>query len=190
MNRKMRARVSVLAAALMLGAAAPQTAHAAAAACGQIILNTATVTLWSGPIDQIGYALTYNASAQVRVICPVVLIDKRADRAVASAGSTVTFSIWIDNQYVTTDGSVWNVTITDRLPYGMALDNPGMNIGNWNVGALANTDVAWATSPAGPWTLWSTPPALWTVSPLWLRWRVPRLGPSTSGCVTYRATIQ
>jgi len=189
MSRKMRIRVSVVAAMLLFGVSVPAPVQAGAA-CGSIILNTATVTLWSGPIDQIGFALTYNASAQVTVICPVVLPWKYADRAVASAGSTVTFWVCVNNMYMDVDGSVWNVTMTDRLPYGMGLDVAGMGSANWGVGALVATDMAWSASPAGPWTLWSTPPPAGQAAPLWLRWRVPRVGPLTSGCVSYRATIQ
>ena len=183
------ARLATIAVAALL-IAAPRPASAATP-CGTDIVNVASVTMWSGPIDQIGYELSYNVSATVRVICPITAIVKYAVPKVVAAGGLVTFYICIDNQRMAADGSVWNITVTDRLPYGMALDNASMITYGYGVGALANTDIAWSASLAGPWTLWSVlaPPA-GQAAPFYLRWRVPMVGTIKSGCVAYRATVQ
>jgi uncharacterized repeat protein (TIGR01451 family) len=178
----------IIAAALLL---APRAAFAATS-CGTLVTNTATITMWSGPIDQIGYTLSYNVTATVKIICPITAVNKYAKPQVVSSGGVVTFYICIDNQRMSADGSVWNVTVTDRLPYGMALDIASMTLDNYGVGALANTDIAWSPNgAANSWTLWSTsaPPA-GQAAPFYLRWRIPRIGVLASGCVSYRATVQ
>lgn len=167
--------------------AAPRLASAATP-CGTNIVNVASVTMWSGPIDQIGYELSYNVSATVRVICPITAIVKYAVPKVVAAGGLVTFYICIDNQRMAADGSVWNITVTDRLPYGMAFDANSMLAFNYGTGAMVANDLGWSTSLAGPWTLGQ--PAGNSVAPLYLRWRVPMIGTIKSGCVAYRATVQ
>jgi uncharacterized repeat protein (TIGR01451 family) len=158
-------------------------AAAAATGCGTLITNVATVTMWSGPMDQIGYALSYNVTATVVVICPVTGLVKYADRGVASAGSTVTFFVCVNNQRLTADGSVWNVTITDRMPPGMSFVDWGTNDYGGTVSLRAYTGVL---TPGG-WTV--AAPAAGQGTPLYMRWRVDMVGPMKSACVTYRARI-
>ncbi len=155
----------------------------AATACGTIITNVANTWMWSGPIDQIEFPLTYNVTATVKVICPVTALVKYADRSVASAGATVTFYICVDNQRMSVDGSVWNVTMTDRLPDGMGFIDWNTN----NYGGTVSWS-AWSTSLApGGWS--SAAPAVGTQDPLYMRWQVASIAPMKSACVTYRATV-
>jgi len=184
----MRALKTTLISALLLLALAPRPAQAATS-CGTIVTNAAMITMWSGPIDQIGYELSYCVTATVMVICPITAVNKYAKPQIVASGGIVTFYICIDNQRMSADGSVWNVTVTDRLPYGMAFDANSMVAYNYGVGALnPASDISWATSLAGPWTFGN--PAGNTASPLYLRWRIPTIGVLKSGCVAYRATVQ
>jgi len=182
---------ALLVAALAL--TAPRPAQAAATACGTIITNTAMITMWSGPIDQIGYEVSYGVTSTVMIICPITAIRKYAVPQEVSSGGAVTFYICVDNQRMSADGSVWNVTITDRLPYGLAMDQVSlaqMNAYNYGVPALAGTDISWASSLAGPWTTWATPPGAGQVAPFYIRWRVSSIGTLKSGCVAFHATVQ
>lgn len=183
--RRMARFLIPAASALLVAAMAPGRANAASAACGTIITNAATITFWSGPLDQIGYELSYNVTATVRVICPVTAVVKYAVPRVVAAGGTVTFFVCIDNQRMSPDGSVWNVTVTDKLPDGMGFVafNPGAYIPA--PGVVLST--SYATSLGGTWTGGS--PAPGTQDPLYLRWVVSQVGTLKSACVTYSAQI-
>ena len=173
------------AAAAALAAAITGRAHAGSA-CGSLITNTATVTMWSGPVDQIGFVLTYNVTAVVQVLCPVVSMVKYANRDMASVGSTVTFFICIVNDR---NDSIWNVTITDRLPRNMGFWD--WNTANYN----ATTGGPWTVNQAystaglgGPWNR-AVAPNQGQGADLWMRWRIQMIGPARSACMTYRATV-
>jgi uncharacterized repeat protein (TIGR01451 family) len=178
-------KLAAILALVMAGAVvAPGTAAAAATGCGTLITNVATVTMWSGPMDQIGYALSYNVTAVVKVVCPVTALLKFADRDTASAGSVVTFYVCVDNQRLSADGSVWNVTVTDRMP-------PGMSFVDWNAnnygGAVTWNAYNGVLTPGG-WNATAAPVA-GQGTPLYMRWQVAMIGPQKSACVTYRARI-
>ena len=176
--------------ALLVGALAVSSRPVfAAAPCGADILNTASVTMWSGPIDQIGYALSYNVSASVRIVCPVTGLVKYARPSLVSAGGNVTFFVCVDNQRI--DGSVWNVTVTDRMPDGLGFVafNPESYVGS-TVGANlwgGTITTSWAASLAGPWTAGA--PVAGQQDPLFLRWVISAVGPLRTACVTFSAQI-
>jgi hypothetical protein len=178
----MRALRTTLAfAALLL---APRAAMAATS-CGAVITNTATITMWSGPIDQIGYEVSYNVTATVRVICPVTAVLKYARPAEVAATGVTTFYICIDNQRMSSDGSVWNVTVTDRLSDGMGF--VAFNPQSYVIGGGAVLTSSWAASLAGPWTVGS--PVAGQQDPLFLRWVISYVGTLKSGCVTFSASV-
>lgn len=155
----------------------------AATACGTLVTNVANTYMWSGAPDFIEYPLTYNVTATVKVICPVTAFMKYADRGMASSGSTLTFYMCVDNQRMSVDGSVWNVTITDRLPDGVGFID-------WNTNNYGGT-VSWQawkadTAPNG-WT--TTAPVVGQLDPLYLRWAIASIAPMKSACVSYRVTV-
>lgn len=179
----LRSLSAALAAGAVLLAVGYPSAARAATACGTIITNVANTWMWSGPMDQIEFPLTYNVTATVTVICPVTALVKYADRGMASSGATVTFYICVDNQRMSVDGSVWNVTMTDRLPGGMGFID-------WNSNSYGGTVswTAWSTSLApGGWS--GAAPAVGTQAPVYMRWQVASIAPMKSACVTYRATV-
>jgi len=177
-----RAVVRLLA-ALLVAASLSGRAHAGSA-CGALITNTAMLTMWSGPVDQIGYVLTYAVTAVVRVVCPVVSMTKYANRNVAAVGSTVTFFICVINDRA---DSIWNVTVTDRMPMSMGFWS--WSTGNYNItsGGPYAINQAWAPTLTGVYS--TTAPAGGTIGPLYMRWRIERIGPAKSACVTYQATV-
>ena len=181
MNLKALTRIIIASA---LASALPRVAQAATS-CGAIITNTATITMWSGPIDQIGYEVSYNVTATVKVICPVTAVLKYARPAEVAASGVTTFYICIDNQRMSADGSVWNVTVTDRLSDGMGF--VAFNPQSYIIGGGAILTSSYATSLAGPWTVGT--PAGGTQDPLFLRWVINYVGTLKSGCVTFSASV-
>jgi len=188
----MRARWTLVAVAAALSFAAPLPALAAP--CGSDILNEASVTLWSGNDTQIGYTLSYNVSSTVRIVCPITAINKYAVPTQVASGGAVTFYICVDNQRMSNDGSVWNMTVTDMLPAGLAMDQTSlvqMNTWTYFAPALAATDISYATNLAGPWTTWATPPTAGQAGPnFYIKWRIASVGVLKSACVGFRATVQ
>lgn len=173
----------VVAALLGLGG----VAHGATAN-GTLITNTATITMWSGPIDQIGYELTYVAEATIRVITPVTSLLKYADRGTASSGATVTFYICINNERMTADGSVWNVVIIDRMPNGMGFISA--NLDNYGTGIAAGSPMyGGALGTINTTYTAGTNPPVGQIAPLYMRWKMDMVGPMKSACVTFRATV-
>ena len=176
-------RIAGIIAAALLGAGYTGEAVATATSCGTLITNVATVTMWSGPMDQIGYELSYNVTATVRVVCPVTALVKYADRDVASVGSVVTFFICVVNDRMTVDGSVWNVTLTDRVP-------ANMEVVGWSFygGTMVGAFPYWNTSLAvNGWN--SSSPATQVGPNIYLRWRFSMIGPMKSACATFQARV-
>ena len=176
------ARLATVAVVALL--AMPRAAQAATS-CGTIITNAATITMWSGPIDQIGYELSYNVTATVKVICPVTAILKYARPNVVATTGTVVFYICVDNQRMTADGSVWNITVTDRLSDGLGF--VAFNPDSYVMGGGTVSAGAYAASLAGPWTAGAPP--VGQQDPLFMRWVISYVGTLKSGCVSFSASI-
>ena len=158
-------------------------AHAATAE-GTLLTNTVTITFWSGPLSgQIPYEVSYNSTATVRIIKPVVYLSKVASSGVVSVGGTVTFAVCADNAR---NDSILNVTMYDVVPNGLMFDH-------WNV-VDTNTSVAppattrsWSVSLAGPW---NAAEPIGQPGPFYIKWVVPRVDILRQACVTYAAVVQ
>ncbi len=167
---------------------------------GTLITNVVSFVMDSGPTDFVVYKVSYNATAWIEVVNPPSLaMAKYTSWAVASAGTTVKFTVCIVNE---TDNSVWGVTITDKIPLNMAfIDRDG----TWNdsspyvpddyyvsyqsppdIGALPGVTLAWNASEIALMTAGSPAPGDQNV---YLRWTLDFVGPVRSACVTYRVTI-
>ena len=186
---------TMLAGSLVLGLGLAAGRAHAATACGTIITNVATATMTSGFPDFVAYAVSYNATCTVAVLCPpVVRLVKWATTPMCAAGCTVTFQVCIENQMTDT---VWGITMTDALPGNMTFVAMGSQVplsvvanydttlgGPFVLGAVVGSS---ASTTAGPWNAGGP-----TVgqAPVWyLRWVVPGIGPAKSACVTYAARI-
>lgn len=175
--------------ALALALLVPAPRAEAATACGTIITNVATATMWSGFPDYVAYEVSYNATATLIVLCPPVVALRKfantdyADFAQAPAGGLVTFMICVENQTVT---SVWGMTITDRLPVNVnvvnALDSEynltGAPVSPAPTAAYSSNNTTWANGLANG-----------QGAPYYLRWTLEKIGPLKSACVSYTARI-
>lgn len=176
--------------ALALALLVPAPKADAATACGTIITNVATATMWSGFPDYVAYQVSYNASATIIVLCPpVVALRKYANTDYGSfqqapAGGLVTFMICVENQTVT---SVWGMTITDRLPANTTFE---AGVAGYNIlhpSGAASITASQSSVSGGPFNAGS--PSLGQGSPYYLRWTLQYIGPLRSACVSYSARI-
>lgn len=172
----------------------------ATTACGNLITNIASATMWTGAPDFVAYEVSYSVTAALTVLCPpVIALRKSSDingnvLATAPSGGIVTFKICLENQQFGPNDSIWNVVINDRLPDNMVWSGEpataattAFNPGDYNTSTGANYTASWASSMAGPWTL--VPVSGVTGTPLYLRWTISLIGPPRSACVTYRAKV-
>jgi uncharacterized repeat protein (TIGR01451 family) len=88
------------------------TGQTNAADCG-LIRNTASATASNEADDA---TRNNRDSATVRVNCPDIVVDKRADEATVVAGDTIGFSIIVRNSG---SGTAYDVEVTDQLPAGI-----------------------------------------------------------------------
>jgi len=166
----------------------------AATACGTMITNVATATMTSGFPDFVSYAVSYNATVMITVLCPpVVRLVKWASTPLCAAGCTVTFLVCVENQMTDT---VWGITVTDALPGNttFALGFAGATGGNYDTtltGAFSlggglvvsnSPTTAAASFTAGSPTIGQAP--VW-----YLRWVIGGIGPAKSACVSYAARV-
>lgn len=177
-------------AALALALLAPASKADAATACGTIITNVATATMWSGSPDYVAYEVSYNASATIIVLCPpVVALRKFANTDYGSfqqapSGGTVTFMICVENQTVT---SVWGMTITDRLPVNVTVANAFFSQYNMTGVPVPPAPTAAYSADNLTWTNGSA--AAGQGAPFYLRWTIEKIGPLMSACVSWTARI-
>ena len=177
-----RVRGTVLAAWCVLGVMGGTRAWGMASD-GSLITNVVSATYGGSGGMTIRYAVSYLATANVLVSCPVVSLMKVPSVTVQSAGNTVTFQIWVANASV--QASAFNVVITDEIPDNMVFG--GMLAPWWNAtpgptgvtNAESANNVAWVNG---------TPPA-GQPSPYYLRWTLDKLAPGRSGFVQYFATV-
>ena len=164
----------------------------AATVCGTLITNAVSADMSSGFPDFVAYVVSYSATATVKVLCPAnIAFKKYVDWPEACIGTTVRFYVCVQN---TMTDSVWGITLTDRLPDGMAfVDREAAN--TWNSGGnyyLPNSSlppfaISWGGSIVPLMTNGS--PAAGQYVPCYLRWTLDYLGPKRSACVTYRAVV-
>src|SRR6266496_3327318 len=95
----------------------PRVSHAMAAD-GALITNVVSATFGGSGGPTIMYTVSYNATSNVLISCPIVSLAKVAIPTVQSVAGTVTFQIWVAN--TPTPASTFNVVITDMLPDNMA----------------------------------------------------------------------
>ncbi len=207
MNRDLTARTAqgiVLRVSLALGIAVAAVAGLpgrapAQTACGSMITNIATATMWSGAPDFAVFIVSYSVTSQILVLCPPVIALTKSSSingdplVQCAAGCLVTFQVCLNNQQFAATDSVWEVTITDRIPTNMAFQAGGAfdyNTTNPSLGAITFGYASGATPPATGWTA-AYPPLGQTSTPTttFIRWVVPGIGPTRSACLTYTARI-
>lgn len=183
----------------LLGLATLPGRAPAQTACGSLITNIATATMWDGAPTFTVYTLSYNVTATVLVLCPPVIALRKSSSVngdpliQCSSGCVVTFQVCLENQQFGPNDSVWSVTITDRLPQNMAIAGPATfnyNTTNPSLGADSAYHAFGATPPGSGWTA-GLPPTGQTSNPTttFVRWVVSGIGPTRSACLTYTARI-
>lgn len=163
--------------------AAPRLVHAMAAD-GALITNNVTATYGGSGGITIKYTVSYMATANVLISCPVVSLAKVAIPTVQSAGSVVTFQVWVANTSL--QASAFNVVISDRLPDNVTWLGPQTV---WWSGVLPAPGLTSAESTNGVAAYVTGTPPAGQGSPYYLRWTIDRLGPGRSGFIQYLATV-
>lgn len=168
--------------ALMLGA--PQPAWSLAAD-GVLLTNTVAATYHGlagypdgGCPTCPRYVVSYLASANILISCPVVSLLKTAVPTVEGAGGTVIYRLWAVNDSL--EASAFNFTMTDVLPPYMSF--VAMNP-SW-------PGLPWVTSSSVDGSTY-TPgaPAAGQGGQYYLRWTIDELGPGMSAYVEFQAVI-
>ena len=155
------------------------------AADGALITNVVSATYGGMGGPTIMYTVTYNATSNVLISCPVVALSKVAIPTIQASGSVVTFQIWVSN--FSTNASAFNVVISDMLADNMTY--LAASEANWTTNttgfsyALSTNNTAWQTSGA------LIQPAGGQGSPYYLRWNIGQLAPGKSALITYAATV-
>ena len=156
---------------------------------GTMITNSAAATAYWGPTGPTytwaqHFGISYNATTQVYVSCPVISIVKTVTPTTIAVAQTATFTICAVNASLS--ASAWNVTITDRLPDWLAYTTAGFS--TW---APLGNNWYWACSGNG--TTWTGPanaqPGNLQGAPYFMRWVISPLGPGRSACVTFTGTV-
>jgi uncharacterized repeat protein (TIGR01451 family) len=165
---------------ILVGLVMPRAASATTAD-GTLITNVATATFATASLN--GFGVSYGASAYVIVANPCVAIMKVPDVTTQSAGSKVTYTLWIANCSPTS--SAFNITITDKLPDNVSYDAAR---GSWNGGSGGT----WTSSESVNGSVGSyvtgTPTAGQT-TPYYLRYVLDLLGPAKSAMLAYSVVI-
>ena len=180
-SHRSRGRHTVLAVAFALVVTAvPRLGHAMAAD-GALITNNVTATYGGSGGISIKYTVSYMATANVLISCPVVSLAKVAIPTVQSAAGVVTFQIWVANTSM--QASAFNVVISDKLPDNVTFLGPVTTW--WNGTAPATT-----TSSSSNGTTWpSSAPLAGQGGPYYLRWTLNQLAPGRSGFFQYTVTV-
>lgn len=188
-KRTRRARQGSTVVALVLAGTlcAPGLARAMSAD-GALITNGVSATFYG--IGGLGlpnaYRITYIATANVLVSCPVVIVKKQPNTSFQAVGGLVTFRIWVVNSSL--QASSFNVCVTDRLPDNMEYVGPAPFALTWTWAPTGQWYGTGSTTNAPPWTA----PVAGTVGqdpPFYLRWCIPQLGPGKSAFVEFSARV-
>jgi uncharacterized repeat protein (TIGR01451 family) len=170
----MKRLVPALLSACILAAFAGRAA--AGTTDGTLITNIAAGT-FSGA-SGVGFRVSYQVTAWVYVQNPAVWIWKTASPTLQAPGGDVVFTACVKNQNAMV--SAFNVTVTDALPVGFEFRAAG---NTWPAGWVITN----ANGLAGPWAAgW---PAVGQEPAWFLRWTMPVVGPSASGCVEFTARV-
>ena len=179
--------VAVLIAVLAAGPAPAMTTD------GTLITNVAAASYWSA--DGAKYVLSYNTTANVLVVSPVINLVKRASPTMQCSGGTVTFCIYAINS--SAFSSAFNVVVEDWLPLDSVYQN-GMSfiIGSrtvWNPQAVTITP-GFSFYTVGPgWRTWYTPidadgdPD--ALGQYYIKWAISAIGPGKSVMLCYKALV-
>ena len=165
----------------LLGAVTMPRLSFGMAADGMLITNNVSATYGGSGGLSIKYTVSYLATANVLISCPVVSLAKVAMPTVQSAAGVVTFQIWVANTSM--QASAFNVVISDKLPDNVTFLGP---VTTWWNG------VAPATSPASSsnGTAWAgSAPLAGQAGTYYLRWTLNQLAPGRSGFIQYTVTV-
>jgi len=168
------------AALLVLVAVAPRHAEAMASD-GALITNIVSATYGGSGGPSIQYTVSYRATANVLVSCPIVSLAKVAIPTVQAAAGTVTFQVWVSN--TSAQASAFGLVITDMLPNNLTYANTLTFWWNGTAPAVTNAvsanNIAWQNGV----------PVVGQGSPYYLRWTIDKLAPGRSGFIQYLATV-
>lgn len=166
--------------ALALLLAAPQAAWSLAVD-GTLLDNAVSATFHGVSGVSVQYTVSYNATAEIMVSCPVVSLRKYSSITIQNVGGAVTFVLCALND--SAQASAFNVTLRDRMPANVAWAG---DYGTWGAAfgdELYSTD---GVTYAGD--LSASPPSA-GAAPLWFFWSLT-IGPTGSACIQYAVTIQ
>ena len=169
--------------ALWLGAPTPQAW--AMPVDGVLLTNTVAATYHGlGGFPDGGcsacpqYEVSYLASSNVLIGCPVITLRKLATPTQEGAGGTVMYRLWAINDSL--EASAFNFTLTDVLPpyiSFVALGAEWPAALGWVVSSSADNITYAAGVPAGQ------------DGRYYLRWTIDQLGPGLSAYVEFSAVI-
>jgi len=156
----------------------------AATSDGTIITNVIGAT-FQGAGNPMGFIVSYGATATVLVQNPRIMLFKTANPTIQAPGGDVTFRVCVQN--MSADVSAFNITVTDVIPAGFAFQLGG--VAGSSPGVWPNTWVVTnANGVAGPWNAgW---PGVGQTPAWYMRWTLPVLGQSKSGCIEFNARVQ
>ncbi len=159
---------------------APQAAKSMAVD-GTLMYNAVSATYHG--VSGIGapYSVTYNATAQIVVSCPVISLRKYSNITVQNVGGAVTFFLCALND--SSQASAFNVTLRDRMPANVAWLG---DYGTW--GAAFSQELYSTDGVTYSGDLVGSPPTA-GASPLWFYWALT-IGPERSACIQYAVTVQ
>jgi len=187
-------RVCAPALACVLWLGAPQQAWTMAAD-GALLTNAVSAT-YHGPAGFPDlacptcpqYPVTYSASSNVLISCPVVVLQKSVTPTVEGAGGTVTYRLWAINDSI--NASAFNFVMTDRLQNWLSFAGP--------TPAMVVVSPVWtdwfgnswaAASSADGTTYTAGAPAIGQAGLYYLRWSLGVLGPGKSGFIEFMAKV-
>ncbi len=160
---------------------------------GALLTNTVSATYHGVAGVGVKYTVSYLATSSVMVSCPVVGVVKRvmAPTTISvnppyipyqNVGGTVTFSVCVFNNSL--QASAFGMTMRDR----MAANTTWAGVyGSWGA---TFTQAQYSTNGTNYFNIGAGAPAVGTVPPVYLYWRVDALGPGRSACATYAVKIQ
>jgi hypothetical protein len=127
------------------------------------------------------YEVSYQASAEVIISCPVLSLQKRSNITLQNVGGEVTFILCAINDSFL--ASAFNVTIRDRMPDNVAWSG---SYGTWGTAfdneLYSTDDITYSGDLTG------VQPGVGD-APLWFLWTAT-IGPMCSACVQYAVTVQ
>jgi uncharacterized repeat protein (TIGR01451 family) len=180
-SRYARGRVLVLVASFALGLVVMPRVSFGMAADGALITNNVSATYGGSGGISIKYTVSYLATANVLVSCPVVSLAKVAIPTVQSAAGVVTFQIWVANTSM--QASAFNVVISDKLPDNVTFLGP---VTTWWNGVAPAT----SASSSSNGTVWAaSAPLAGQGATYYLRWTLNQLAPGRSGFIQYTVTV-